>query len=76
MQIIKEVRTIHSKRKLKLTQYKCFGKKKDFSRDDVYDDGSVPSPSTRGRKPGILELKASFVIKDDFKVTDEEFLSL
>lgn len=71
MQIIREVRTIHSdrieiavpgefrekeveilvlplerfkenaspKRKLKLTQDKCFGKKKDFSRDDAYDDG-------------------------------------
>ena len=71
MQIIREVRTIHSdrieiavprefrekeveilvlpldrfkekaspKRKLTLTQYKCFGKKKDFSRDDAYDDG-------------------------------------
>lgn len=71
MQIIREVRTIHSDRieitvprefrekeveilvlplkrfkekpspkgKLKLTQYKCFGKKTDFSRDDAYDDG-------------------------------------
>ena len=70
MQIIREVKTIHSDRieiaiprefrekeveililplkrfkekaspkgKLKLTQYKCFGKKTDFSRDDAYDD--------------------------------------
>ncbi len=76
MQRIREVRTIHSKKKLKLTKYKCFGKKKDFSRDDAYDDGAVPSPPTRERKPGILESKASFVIKDDFKITDEEFLSL
>lgn len=25
-------------RKLKLTQYKCFGKKTDFSREDAYDE--------------------------------------
>lgn len=29
---------VSPKRKLKLTQYKCFGKKKDFSREDAYDD--------------------------------------
>jgi hypothetical protein len=28
------------------------------------------------RKLGILESKASFKIKGDFKITDEEFLSL
>ena len=25
-------------RKLKLTQYKCFGKKTDFSKEDAYDE--------------------------------------
>lgn len=29
-----------------------------------------------GRKLGILESKASFTMKDDFKITDEELLSL
>jgi len=28
------------------------------------------------RKPGILESKASFSLKDDFEITDEELLSL
>ncbi|MCP5107310.1 MAG: DUF2281 domain-containing protein [bacterium] len=45
-----------------------------------YDDKplveSQKSPPSRERKLGILESKASFVIKDDFKITDEEFLSL
>ena len=37
---------------------------------------SFKSPPSGERKLGILESKASFVIKDDFKITDEEFLSL
>ena len=30
---------VHPKKKLQLTQYKCYGKKEDFSRNDAYDDG-------------------------------------
>ena len=30
----------------------------------------------RERKLGILENKASFTLKDDFKISDEDFLSL
>ena len=42
-------------------------------------DIDKPVEKTRGsreRKLGILESKASFTVKDDFKITDDEFLSL
>jgi hypothetical protein len=30
---------VRPKKKLQLTQYKCYGKKEGFSRNDAYDDG-------------------------------------